>query len=72
MRITIIGTAQECDLAVDALNLLMDTREVSAPEPAEDGQVRVEALILEPISPGYYVEYPPGELDSEETAELSG
>lgn len=69
MRITIVGTEQECELAIDALELLVDVREHTAPVPADDGLVRVEAVVIEPCSPGFYIEYPePIQYPSEPSA----
>jgi len=62
MDITIIGKPTEIQAAIDALDLLLDVRMTSAPEPAGDGRVQVHAVALDPQEPGYGA----GELGTDE------
>lgn len=48
MDVTLTGKPTEVQLAIDALDLLMDVQQTSAPEATGDGTVRVRAVVVDP------------------------
>ena len=47
MRIVIVGTEEECEVAADRIARVLDARHVGRPSPRDDGkyQVRIDARL---------------------------